>query len=87
MKTGRVHGPSDVSLKLIGTSIKVGIQVMVELCKEVLDGMPVELVLSTVVQMIKGEGDNRSFNCYGAVNFLTHGLKVVERVLEKTCIE
>ena len=33
MKTGKAHGPSDVSLELIAASGRVGIQVMAEICQ------------------------------------------------------
>ena len=45
--------------------------------------MPVEWALSIVVPIIKGKGDIRNCSCYGAVRHLEHGMKVVERVLEK----
>ena len=37
MKTGKAHGPSEVSLELIAASGGVGIQVMAEICQKVLD--------------------------------------------------
>ena len=37
MKTGKAPGPSDVSLELIAVSREVGILVMTEMCKKVLD--------------------------------------------------
>ena len=43
--------------------------------------MPVEWVLSIMVPIFKG--DIRNCSCYGAVKLLEHGMKVVERVLEK----
>ena len=45
--------------------------------------MPVELALSTVVPIFKGKGDVRNSICYRTVKLLEHGMKVVERVLEK----
>ena len=41
--------------------------------------MPVELVLSIVIPIFKGKGDTRNCSCYGAVNLLEHGIKVVKR--------
>ena len=38
MKTGRLPGPSEVSLELIAASGGVGIQVMTVICQAVLDG-------------------------------------------------
>ena len=58
---------------------------MAEICQKVLDGfgMPVEWALCVVVQIFKGKGDIRIGNCFGAVKLHEHGMKVVERVLEK----
>ena len=36
-----------------------------------------------MVSIFKGKGDIRNCSCYGAVELLEHGMKVVERVLEK----
>ena len=38
MKTGKAHGPSEISLQLIAASGGVGIQVIAEICQKVLDG-------------------------------------------------
>ena len=58
---------------------------MAEICQRILDGfgMPVEWALSIVVPIFKGKGDIRNCNCYGDVKLLEHGMKVMERVLEK----
>ena len=45
--------------------------------------MPVELALSIVVPIFKRKVGIRKCRCYGAVNLLEHGIKVLERVLEK----
>ena len=45
--------------------------------------MPAELALSIVVPIFKVKGDIRDCRCYIAVKLLEHGMKVVERVLEK----
>ena len=85
IKTGKVTGPSEVSLELIAASRRIGIQVMTEICLIVLDGlgMPAEWVLNIVVQIFKGKGDIRNCSCYRAVTLLEHGMKVVDRVLEE----
>ena len=36
-----------------------------------------------MVPIFKGKGDIRNCSCYGAVKILEHGMKVVERVLDK----
>ena len=88
-RTGKTPGPSHVSLEWIAASGGVGIQVMSEICQNFLDGsgMPAEWALSIVVTIFKGNCDIRKFSCYGAVKLLEHGMKVVERVLEKDFVE
>ena len=56
MKTGKALGPSEVSLELIAASGGVLIQVMAEICQNILDGfgMPAEWALSTVFPIFKG---------------------------------
>ena len=85
MKTLKAPGTSEVSLELIAASRGVGIQVMAEICQRVLNrfGMPVEFAPSLVVQIFKGKGDIKRCSCYCAIELLEHGMKVVERVLEK----
>ena len=38
MKSGKATGPSEVNVKMIFASSKIGIKVMMELCQHVLDG-------------------------------------------------
>ena len=45
--------------------------------------MPAEWALSIVVPIFKGKGDIRNCGCYGDVELLDHGMKVVGSVLEK----
>ena len=49
--------------------------------------MPEEWALSIVVLIFKGKGDIRNCSCYGAVRLIEHGMKVMERVLEKGLID
>ena len=58
---------------------------MAEICQKVLDGlgMQAEWALCIVVPIFKGKGYIRSCSCYRAVKRLEHGMKMVERVLEK----
>ena len=46
-------------------------------------GMQAEWTLSIVVPIFKGKGDIRNCSRYIAVKLLEHGMKVVERMLEK----
>ena len=57
---------------------------MAEVCQAVLDGfeMPAEWALSIVVPIFILKGDIMNCGCNGAVDFLEHGLKEVEMVLE-----
>ena len=45
--------------------------------------MPAEWALRIVVPIFKGKGDIRNCRCHRAVKVLEHGMKVVERGLEK----
>ena len=45
--------------------------------------MPVEWVVSIVVPIFKRKGDIRNCSCHRAVKLHEHGMKVVDRVLEK----
>ena len=58
---------------------------MAEICQKVLDGfgMPADWALSIEVPIFKWKGDIRNCSCNRAVKLLEHGMKVVERVLEK----
>ena len=49
--------------------------------------MPAEWALSIVVSIFMGKGDIRNCSCYGAVKLVEHGMKVVERVFEKSFVE
>ena len=45
--------------------------------------MPAEWTLSMAVQIFMGKADMRNCSCYCATKLLEHGMKVVERKLEK----
>ena len=45
--------------------------------------MSVELALRIVVPIFKGKGDIGNCSCYRAVKVIEHGMKVVERALDK----
>ena len=49
--------------------------------------MPVEWALSIMVSLFKGIGDINNYSCYGVGKLFEHGMKVVERVLEKCFVE
>ena len=56
---------------------------MAETCQKVLNGfgMPV------VVPIFKGKVDIRNSSCHRPLKLLEHGMKVVERTLEKGFVE
>ena len=85
MKTGKAAGPSEVNFEMIAASGEVGEKVMRELCQRVLDGkgMPDDWKTSMVVPIYKGKGDVLNCGSYRGVKLLEHGMKIVERVLEK----
>ena len=84
MKSGKAAGPSKVSLEMITSSGVVEINVMMELCQQVLDGrgMPEEWKMSVVIPIFKGKGDVISCEAYRGVTLLEHAMKIVESVLE-----
>ena len=45
--------------------------------------MPVEWALNIFFSIFNGKGYNRNCSCHRAVKLLEHGMKVVERMLEK----
>ena len=82
MKAGQAAGPSDVSVEKITASGEIGMDVMVELCQSLLDGMPDEWALSVVVPIFRGKGDAMSCGAYRGVKLLEHAMKIVEKVLQ-----
>ena len=85
MRTEKAPGPSQVSLELIAASGRVGIHVMAEICYKLPDGfeMSAESAPGIVASIFKGKVDIQNCSCNRAVMLLEHGMKVVERVLEK----
>ena len=61
------------------------INVMGEIHQRVPDGfgMSVEWALRIVVPIFKRNGDVRKFSCYRAIKLLVHGMKMLDRVLDK----
>ena len=85
VKSGKATGPSEVSMEMIVASGEIGVKVMMELCQHILDGrrMPDEWKTSVIVLIFKGKGDVMSCRSYREVKLLEHGMKIVERVLER----
>ena len=84
MKLRKASGLSEVSMEMINTSGKVGIDVMTKLCQRVLDGkgMPKNWKTSVMVPIYNEKGDVTNCNAY-RVKLLEHGMKIIEKVLEK----
>ena len=85
MKSGKVTGPSEVSVEMIVASGKIKVKMVIELCQCVLDhrGMANEWKTSMIVLIFKGKGDVMSYGSYRGVKLLEHAMKIVEMVLER----
>ena len=85
MKTGKASGPSEVWLELIvasgGSKYSSHDLNMSEGPRWILNAHWTGSTNSG--SNLQGEGDIRNCSCYWAVKFLEHGMKVVERVLER----
>ena len=85
MKLVKASGLSEVSMEMINASGKVGIDVMMKLCQRVLDGkgMPEDWKTSVIMSIYKRKRDVTNCNAYKGMKLLEHGMKIVERLLEK----
>ena len=85
MKSGKVTGPSEVSVEMIVASGEIGVKVMMELCQRVLDGrgMPDEWKTSVIVPIFRRKGDVMSCGSYNGIKLLEHAMRIIERVLER----
>ena len=72
-------------MEIINASGKVEIDVMIKLCQRVLhkNGMLEDWKTSVMVPIYKGKRDVTNCGAYREVKLLEHGMKLVERVLEK----
>ena len=70
---------------MIVASGRIAEEVMLQLCQRVLDGkgIPDEGKTSVVVPVFKGKGDVMNCGLYRGVKLLEHGMKIIERVLER----
>ena len=85
MKRGKAYGISGVCAEFMVGSGEVGIEALTHICNEVLkgDSMPLDWKDSVLVPLYKGKGDVRECGSYRGVKLLEHGMKVLERVLER----
>jgi len=69
----------------MASGIKIGEDVIMQLCQRVLDGNGIadEWKTSVVVPIFKGKGDVIKCASYRGVKVLEHGMKIVERLLER----
>jgi len=85
MERRKAAGLSEISTEIIMASGKIGEDVMMQLYQCVLDGngIPDEWKASVVVPIFKGKGGVMNCGLYRGVKLLEHGIKIVERVLER----
>ena len=85
MKQGKAARLSEVATEMIASGGRIAKEVMLQPCQRVLDGkgIPNEWKTSVVVPIFKGKGDVMNCGSYRGVKLLEHGLKIIERVLEK----
>ena len=82
MKLGKASGFSEMSMEASG---KIGIELLMKLCQRALDGkgMPKDWNTSVLVPIYTGKGDVTNCGAYRGVKLLKHGMKIVEKILEK----
>ena len=85
LKYGKAGGISGVVAEHIRGSSDVGVEVLTKICNDMLDEgeMPEEWRNSILVPLYKGKGDVKECGSYRGVKLLEHGMKVVERVVER----
>ena len=84
-KQGKAVGLSEVTTEMIVAGGRIAEEVMLQLCQRVLDGkrIPNEWKISVVEPILKGKGDVMNCGLYRGLKLLEHGMKIIERVLEK----
>ena len=84
MKNGKTSGPTGIVKKHLAASPH-GKQVILQIANEILNGMdmPHDWRMSTVVPIYKKKGSVMDCASYRGIKLLEHGMKVVERLLEK----
>ena len=85
MKQGKAVGLSEITTEMIVADGRVAEEVMLQLCQRVLDGkgIPDEWKTSIEVPIFKGKGDVMNCDSCRGVKLLEHGMKIIERVLER----
>lgn len=85
MKSGKAGGPTELVGEMIRAAGQAGVKKMTEICNMVVNEgkIPRDWELSTLVPIYKGKGDPLECGSYRAIKLLEHGMKVLERVLER----
>ena len=85
MKQGKAARLSEVTTEMIVVGGRIAEEVMLQLCQRVLNGKGIPDVWKTsvVVPIFKGKGDVMNCGSYRGVKLLEHGMKIIERVLER----
>ena len=85
MKVGKAAGPSEIVVEMLETAGSKGVKIMTKICNHIVreGAMPREWELSTLIPIYKGKSDPMECGSYRAIKLLEHGMKVLERVLER----
>ncbi len=85
MKSRKARGPTGVVGDMLKAAGNWGVKRMTKICNlAVKEGrIPVDWEQSTLVPLYKGKGDPLECGSYRAIKVLEHGMKVLERVLER----
>ena len=84
IKVGKAAGPSEIVAEMLKAA-ESSVRITTKICNHVVreGAMPRERGLSTLIPNYKGKGDPMECGSYRAIKLLEHGMKVVERVLER----
>ena len=85
MKKGKAGGISGVCSEFLTCSGEAGVEALTSICNGILHGesMPQDWMDSLLVPLYKGKDDARECGSYRGVKLLEHGMKVLERILDK----
>jgi len=85
LKSRKAGGPTEVVGEMFKASGEQGAKWMTAICNQVIrDGeIPNDWKRSSLVPIYKGKGDPMECGSYRAIKLLEHGMKIMERVLER----
>ena len=85
IKQGKAAGLSEITTEMIVAGGRIAEEVMLQICQKILDkkGIPDEWKTSVVLPIFKGKGGVMNCGSYRGVKLLEHGMKVIERLLER----